>query len=83
MSKPNIYAYSGYKYEIPDKLTINFNSSYETTRDWNYSNTFNLTVGASSVSLTHDEVFALHRELQEILDLSEMIPNKDNVDAFR
>jgi hypothetical protein len=77
-----ISAYSGYTFVIPEKLTLNMTTSFETGRSYNYGPSIYIEVDGKRIGITYDDLLDLSDEIQKMLDLAKNIPHTENVNGF-
>lgn len=82
MATNTISAYSGYTFTIPEKMTFNMTTSFETNRSYNYGPSITIEVDGKRVILSYDDLLELSDELQKMLDLAKHIPHTENVHGF-
>lgn len=77
----SLVAFSGYQAKINKDLSVNFNSSFNSTDKHNYKCTYEIVIAGSTSWMTINEVYALVDHLQKILSISNQIPHVDNTNA--
>lgn len=82
MATNTVSAYSGYTFTIPEKLTFNMTTSFETNRSYNYGPSIYVEIGDRRIGITYDDLLDLNDEIQKMLDLAKNIPHTENVNGF-
>ena len=73
-----ISAYSGYTFTIPEKITLNMTTSFETNRSYNYGPSIYIEVDGKRIGLTYDNLVDLSDEIDKMLSLARNIPHTEN-----
>jgi hypothetical protein len=74
----SVSAYSGYTFTIPEKLTLNMTTSFETNRSYNYGPSIYIEVDGKRIGLTYDNLVDLSDEIEKMLCLARNIPHTEN-----
>lgn len=78
MATNTVSAYSGYTFTIPEKLTLNMTTSFETNRSYNYGPSIYIEVDGKRIALTYDNLLDLNDEIEKMLCLARNIPHTEN-----
>jgi len=78
MATNTVSAYSGYTFTIPEKLTLNMTTSFETNRSYNYGPSIYIEVDGKRIGLTYDNLVDLSDEIDKMLSLARNIPHTEN-----
>lgn len=71
-------AYSGFKVEL-NGLVLEASTSYDTSTKHNYEPAISISVDNNKVRLNYDQLWEMRRLINNMIDIIDHIPHKDNI----